>query len=419
MAKKRHAGNGLGSIIEEARAVPIGEYGFLSDGEVSALVSPAGSIDWMCVPRFDAPSVFGSILGRRAGTFRVAPIDVRVPADVRYLPGTMILETSWGTATGWVIVRDVLLMGPWHHEDDRSSTWRRTPQDYEAEHILLRSIRCVSGEVQMVMDCEPVLDYGRAPVSWEYTGEGYHQGRASAPGVDDVALTLTTDMQLGFEGGQASTRTLLKQGDTRFVALSWGGAVAPTTYDEAYAKLVWTAHHWQHWLARGTFPDHPWRGHLQRSALTLRGLTYSPDRGGDGRRQHLAPGDAGREPQLRLPVQLDPRLDVRAVGDVQPGLRLGGAGLLQLHRRRRRDADDDLQIMYGIGGERDLEEFELDHLPGLRRLPAGAHRQRGVRPAAARRLGGPAGLALPALAQPSTTSTTGSGRSWTSRSARR
>jgi GH15 family glucan-1,4-alpha-glucosidase len=97
MAKtKRHR---LTSPIGHARAVPIGDYGFLSDGEVLALLAPGGAVDWMCVPRFDSPSVFGAILGRRAGTFRVAPIDVTVPADRRYLPGTMILETSWGTAT--------------------------------------------------------------------------------------------------------------------------------------------------------------------------------------------------------------------------------------------------------------------------------------------------------------------------------
>ena len=119
------------------------------------------------------------------------------------------------------------------------------------------------------------MDYGRAHARWEYTGESYHQGRASADGTD-VTLTLTTDMWLGFEGGQASTRTLLKEGDVRFVALSWGGAVPPTTFDDAYRRQVWTAHHWQHWLARGDFPDHPWRGHLQRSALTLKGLTYAP-----------------------------------------------------------------------------------------------------------------------------------------------
>ena len=131
-----------------ARSTPIGDYGFLSDGEVLALVSPGGAVEWMCVPRFDSPSVFGSILGRHAGSFKIAPDDVTVPADVRYLPGTMILETSWGTPTGWIIVRDALLIGPWHHEDDRSKTYQRTPSDYEAEHILLRTIRCASGEVQ-------------------------------------------------------------------------------------------------------------------------------------------------------------------------------------------------------------------------------------------------------------------------------
>ena len=87
MAKKKAKSDRLAGPIGHARAVPIGDYGFLSDGEVSALVAPGGSVDWMCVPRFDSPSVFGAILGRRAGTFRVAPVDVTVPADRRYLPG--------------------------------------------------------------------------------------------------------------------------------------------------------------------------------------------------------------------------------------------------------------------------------------------------------------------------------------------
>ena len=98
---------------------------------------------------------------------------------------------------------------------------------------------------------------------------------ATAEGID-VRLTLTSDLRIGFEGGQASARTLLKEGDVRFVALSWGGAVPPSDFAEAYRRQVWTAHHWQHWLARGQFPDHPWRSYLQRSALTLKGLTYAP-----------------------------------------------------------------------------------------------------------------------------------------------
>jgi GH15 family glucan-1,4-alpha-glucosidase len=348
--------------VGQVRPVPIGDYGFLSDGEVSALVAPGGSVEWMCVPRFDSASVFGAMLGRHAGRFRVAPLDVVVPADRRYLPGTMVLETSWGTPTGWIIVRDALLIGPWHHQHDRSRTYRRTPNDYEAEHVLLRTIRCVSGEVQTVMDCEPVLDYGRRPVHWEYAGKDYHAGVATADGTD-VRLRLTTDMLLGFEGGQASSRTLLKEGDVRFVALSWGGAEPPLSYADAYRRQVWTAHHWQHWLARGRFPDHPWRSYLQRSALTLKGLTYAPTgavtAAGSTSLPETPGGDRNydyrftwiRDATFALWAMYSLGFDWEAVDFF--------AFIADVAER-----DDNLQIMYGIGAERDLEEHELDHLSG-------------------------------------------------------
>jgi len=379
MAKAHDAGPKAHELPEQPRAVPIGDYAFLSDGEVSALVAPSGSIDWMCLPRFDSPSSFGSILGRHAGSFTVAPLGMRVPAGRRYLPGTMILETSWGTPTGWLIVRDVLLIGPWHHQEDRSRTYRRTPTDYEAEHVLLRTMRCVSGEVQVIVNCEPVLDYGRAPVKWAFTGDSYRQGHAKAEG-SDLAVTLTTDMLLGFEGGQASARTLLKQGDTRFVALSWGGGVPPETFEDAYKRLVWTAHHWQHWLARGRFPDHPWRSYLQRSALTLRGLTYAPtgavmaasttslpetpggDRNYDYRFTWIRDATFALWGMYSLGFDWEALDFFSFIADVAEG-------------------EDALQIMYGIGGERDLEESTLDHLPGYAdsrpvRIGNAAHGQR-------------------------------------------
>jgi Glucoamylase and related glycosyl hydrolases len=187
----------------------------------------------------------------------------------------MCLETSWGTATGWIIVRDVLLIGPWHHEDELSHTHRRAPTDYDADHVLVRTVRCVNGEVQVELDCEPMFDYGHTPASWTYADRGYHQGVATADGVG-VDLRLTTDLRIGFEGGRATARTLLKEGDLRFCALSWSEHEPPYTYDEAYRRLVWTAHHWQHWLARGNFPDHPWRQYLERSALTLKGMAFAP-----------------------------------------------------------------------------------------------------------------------------------------------
>src|SRR5919204_3716475 len=110
---------------------PIGEYGFLSDCEVSALVANSGNVEWMCLPRMDSPSVFGAMLDRDAGGFRFGPSDVLVPAARRYLPGTNVLETSWGTPQGWIIVRDALLIGPWHHEATVARAHRRAPTDYE------------------------------------------------------------------------------------------------------------------------------------------------------------------------------------------------------------------------------------------------------------------------------------------------
>jgi GH15 family glucan-1,4-alpha-glucosidase len=342
--------------------VPIGDYGFLSDGEVTALVAPGGSVDWMCLPRMDSPSVFGAILGRHAGTFRVAPTDVSVPAARRYLPGTMVLETSWGTDTGWIIVRDALLLGPWRHESEMARRQRRTPTDYEAEHVLLRTIRCVKGEVQTVVECEPVPDYGRKTLQWQYTDKVYHEGRGTAEGWDKELL-LTTDMRLGFEGSRASARTLLKEGETRYIALSWGGREPPLTYDDAYRRQVWTAHHWQHWLARGKFPDHPWRSYLQRSALTLKGLTYAPTGAICAASSTSLPETLGGERNYDYRYSWIRDATFALWGMYSLGYDWEAVDFFSFIADLA-EQEEDLQIMYGIDGERDLAEYELDHLPG-------------------------------------------------------
>ena len=200
---------GLDDLLAISPFPPIADYGFLSDCEVTALIAPSGNVEWMCLPRIDSPSVFGTILDRGAGGFRLGPADRMVPASRRYLPGTMVLETSWESNGGWIIVRDVLLMGPWHHENELSHTYRRSPTDYDADHVLLRTVRCVQGEVQLVLDCEPAFDYGRKRARWSYTDRAYRQGIARADGVE-VELRLTTDMRIGFEGPRATARKLMK-----------------------------------------------------------------------------------------------------------------------------------------------------------------------------------------------------------------
>src|SRR5687767_4784817 len=91
---------------------PIADYAFLSDCHTGALVAPDGAIDWLCVPRFDSPSVFGTLLDRGAGAFRLGPFGINVPLARTYEPGTNVLSTTWQTPTGWLVVRDALIMGP-------------------------------------------------------------------------------------------------------------------------------------------------------------------------------------------------------------------------------------------------------------------------------------------------------------------
>jgi len=342
---------------------PIADYGFLSDCETTALVAPSGNVEWMCLPRMDSPSVFGALLDRDAGSFRVGPADVEVPAARRYLPGTMVLETSWGTRGGWVIVRDLLLIGPWHHETERSTTHRRSPTDYDADHVLLRLVRCVNGDVQLNLDCEPVFDYGRKFAEWEYAGPGYHDALARGEGCD-VALKLTTDMNLGIEGPRATGRTLMHEGDTLFAALSWSEHRSPQSYDEAYERLVWTAHHWQHWLDHGDFPDHPWRTFLQRSALTLKGLSYAPTGALVAAATTSLPETPGGERNWDYRYTWIRDATFMLWGLYTLGFDWEANDFFYFVMDVAEAEEGRLQIMYGIDGRARLDEEHLDHLSG-------------------------------------------------------
>jgi GH15 family glucan-1,4-alpha-glucosidase len=358
----------------------IADYGFLSDCETCALIAPSGNVEWMCLPRLDSPSVFGAMLDRDAGGFRLAPAGVTVPGAVRYLPGTLVLETSWETRTGWVVVRDVLCIGPWHHNDERSRTHRRSPTDYDADHVLLRTVRCVQGWAEMHLDCEPVFDYGGLAAEWAYTGPGYTEATAGSEGME-LKLRLVTDMNLGFEGPRARARTILHEGEAAFAALGWSSHPLPTTCAEADERLVRTAHHWQEWLKQGTFPDHPWRTYLQRSALTLKGLSYAPTGAMVAAATTSLPETLGGERNwdYRYNWIRDSTFMLWALYTL--GFDWEANDFFYFVADLAEAAEGDLQIMYGIGGESRLEEQELDHLSGYCnsqpvRIGNGAYSQR-------------------------------------------
>ncbi len=350
------------STVGGSQFPPIADYGFLSDCEVCALVAPSGSVEWMCLPRMDGPSVFAAMLDRHAGWFRLGPADVTVPADRRYLAGTMVLETTWDTPTGWAVVRDVLLIGPWRDDRPESSAYRRAPTDHQAERVLLRTVRCLSGSIDLALECEPAFDYGRRRGVWRHPGDAYGQAEIG-PGDGAPQLRLTTDMRLGLEGPRVMARRRLQAGEQVFCALSWDGSSPPETFADAHDRLSYTADFWHQWIGRGRFPDHPWRTYLQRSALTLKGLIYAPTGAMLAAATASLPETPGGERNY----------DYRYSWLRDSTFLLWGLYTLGLDREATDyayfltdllEGDADLQIMYGIAGERELTEQVLDHLSG-------------------------------------------------------
>ena len=159
---------------------PIADYGFLSNCEQSCLVAPDGSVEWLCLPRPDAPSVFGALLDRAAGLFRFGPGNTNVPQHRRYIPGTNVLETTWQTPTGWMTVRDLLVVDQLKHENRRAD-YHRAPADFGATGVLLRIATCVSGRVEIAVNCGPVFDYGTSGAKWTYQGDGYDTMTTASP----------------------------------------------------------------------------------------------------------------------------------------------------------------------------------------------------------------------------------------------
>lgn len=341
---------------------PIAEYAFLADGEVNALVAPSGNVEWMCLPRPDSPSIFGAILDRTAGGFRLGPADVMVPVSRRYLPGTLVMETTWRTKRGWIVVRDALLVGPWHDLNRRSEHFRRPPTDNQAEHVMVRTVRCLNGTVELSLECEPVGGYGRNGAEWSYVGDGYGCAQARVEGYEPE-LQLSTSFRLGFEGHKASARSTLRAGETAFAAFSWSHHEDVRSYEDATARIERTAQFWRDWLNHGSFPDHPWSPILERSALTLKGLIYTPtgalmaaattslpetphgERNWDYRFSWIRDSTFILWALYTLGFDHEANDFFSFIGDAT-------------------EKDGELQIMYGIDGERKLEEKTLDHLGG-------------------------------------------------------
>lgn len=339
---------------------PIANYGFLSDCHTGALVAPDGSIDWLCVPRFDSPSVFGTLLDRGAGSFRFGPFGINVPSDRIYEPGTNSLVTSWRTPTGWGAVRDALTMGP-RRGEDTVTPHTRPPADEDADHMLVRTARCIDGTVEIDLVCEPGFDYGRVPGEWTLS-EDRHRAVATGAG---QKIELQTDMLLGIEAGRVRARHVLRTGEAVYCSLSWSdSAPVPTTIDEAFERLDTTTHFWRNWIARARIPDHEFGPLIQRSALVIKGLTYMPTGAAVAALTTSLPETPGGERNwdYRYTWIRDSTFLLRALHFLL--LDWEADEFMQFIADIERNDDGSLQIMYGIDGRRDLTESLREDMSG-------------------------------------------------------
>jgi GH15 family glucan-1,4-alpha-glucosidase len=340
---------------------PIADYAFVSNCHTGALIAPDGGVGWLCVPRFDESSVFGTLLDREAGYFRLGPFGIHHPAARVYEAGTNTLVTTWKTPSGWIVVRDALTMGPRRGEDE-ITPHTRPPADDDADHMLVRTVGCLEGQVEVELVCEPVFDYGRTPAEWALVNGDRHTADASGAG---QTLRLQTNMELGIEANRVRARHVLRPGEQLYCSLSWAKDLAvPGDVNEANARMAATAKYWRNWLGRARLPDHRWREPIQRSALAIKALTYMPTGATVAALTTSLPETPGGERNwdYRYTWMRDSTFTLQALHWLN--LDWEADEFMQFVADLEPNQDGALQIMYGIDGRRDLTESTRDDLSG-------------------------------------------------------
>jgi alpha,alpha-trehalase len=337
--------------------LPIAEYALLSDCRSAALVSKDGSVDWLCFPRFDSPSVFGRLLDARAGHWSIRPIG-DAEATRRYVEDTMVLETTFRTATGTVVLVDALAVG-------------RNERGHElgagAPSVLMRRVSGVTGEVELELEYAPRPEYGLI-----YPVLNPVDGGVTARGGADV-LALSSPVPVEIDELVARARFTVRGGEA--IAFALGHATSSQerpglwSQDEIAGRLDDTKRAWHTWSELHQSYDGPWEELVHHSGRVLYALTYFPTGAICAAPTTSLPETAGgsRNWDYRFSWVRDASFTLQALWVAAcPDEAdkffdfMASAAASQVRR------GTDLQIMFGIGGERDLTERELPHLTGWR-----------------------------------------------------
>jgi GH15 family glucan-1,4-alpha-glucosidase len=331
----------------------IGDYAAIGDGRSAALVGRDGSIDWLCWPRFDSPSIFGALLDPAAGRWRIAPV-APFRTERHYIEDTNVLQTRFDTGAGLLVLTDLM---PVASEEE-------TARLLVPEREILRLVQCERGEVELEWSFEPRPGYGLRPVSVRSVGQ---LGLRAETGAG--LLTLRTDLPLEIHSdGRAGGGAHLSAGATAHASLTFaaeGPAVLPPLGEWSRAAVERTVRWWQTWAARARY-DGPCREMVIRSALALRLMVYAPS------------GAVVAAPTTSLPERIGGPLnwDYRFcwLRDASLTVRsLTGLGYMDeaqafvnwlLHATRL--TQPELRVLYDVYGNKPPRERTLDRLAGYR-----------------------------------------------------
>ncbi len=323
--------------------VPIEDYGIIGNARTAALVSRGGSIDWLCLPRFDSESVFAALLGDPShGRWLIAPAGPVRHSSRRYRGDSGILETSFETAEGRVTIIDFMPL-----------------IDGEDQIELVRIVRGDQGRVRMRSEIVMRFDYGRS-IPWV---RSQIAGPSAVAGPNAIQLITAVPMH-----GTPEMTTLgeftVHAGETVPFTLCWYPSHHKAfRYREPHESLLETENHWRDWSGHCSL-DGPWREPVIRSLITLKMLTYEPTGGIVAAATTSLPEWPGgvRNWDYRFCWIRDATLTLYAL--LSAGYRGEARAWREWLLRAVAGHPSEMQIMYGIAGERRLTEFEIPWLPG-------------------------------------------------------
>ncbi|MBA2560479.1 MAG: glycoside hydrolase family 15 protein [Propionibacteriales bacterium] len=338
--------------------VALNEHALLSDCGSAALVTAAGSVDWLCLPCFDSPSVFGRLLDHDAGHFSIAPTDSAATSSWAYRPSSLVLDTTWTCPTGSIVVTDAMAMGDRERGHDLG---RSSPG------VLLRHVRCTSGSVSVRVEYAPRPEFGLIHPRLSHS----HQAVAADGGAR--TLLLSTDVSLDVDGASATGTVHLAVDQEATFALeqfdAWQNDAAAWKPRKIRRRLHDAETAWQSWSKLHQRYDGPLRQMVLHSGVVLQGLTYARS------------GSIVAAPTTSLPEGVgsgrtwDYRYTwVRDASMTLQGLYVAACpdeasrffAFLARAASTQLDRGLHLGVMFGIRGDRDLSERELPHLAGWR-----------------------------------------------------